>query len=162
MTGPGVYIDIPVNQEGKDEYGEPMLIGLIDRKGLQKEPFSYWFQSEYDSYAVNTEVLAPVQGKLQDVDIEVFLGTWCSDSQREMPRFYKILDHLGAGEQRLNVIAVYDHGEMYKKSPQGEEAGKNIEFVPTFIFSRNGAELGRIIESPQVSLEADMAAILAR
>jgi hypothetical protein len=32
----------------------------------------------------------------------------------------------------------------------------NIERVPTFIFKRGGEEIGRIIETPDESLEADM------
>jgi len=35
-----------------------------------------------------------------------------------------------------------------------------VENVPTFIFFRNGEELGRIIEAPDKSLEEDMAGII--
>lgn len=159
-VGSGVFFFL--NQEAVSVDGDPMLLGRIDRNGLTQAPFAGWFNAEYQSYAVDAAALAPVQGKLQDVSIEIFLGTWCSDSQREVPRFYKILDHLQAGEQGLALYALDDHPDRRKTSPQGEEKGKNIDFVPTFIFSRNGVELGRIVESPQVSLEADMAAILAK
>lgn len=143
-------------------YGEPMLLGRIDRKGLTSGPFAQWFDTEYASYTVHTQELADIKSKLAGVDILVFMGTWCPDSQREVPRFYKILDYLQADERRLAVIAVDDHPDRRKTSPGGEEKGRNIEYVPTFIFLRNDVEIGRIIESPQVSLEADMADILRK
>ncbi len=150
------------NQLATSVYGEPMLLGRIDRKGLTSGAFAQWFDAEYTSYSVRAQELANVKAKLAGVDILVFMGTWCPDSQREVPRFYKILDYLQADERRLTVIAVDDHPDRRKTSPGGEEKGRNIEYVPTFIFLRNGAEIGRIIESPQVSLETDMAAILAK
>jgi thiol-disulfide isomerase/thioredoxin len=160
MVGTGVYMYLNYQDTAQD--GTPMLLGQSNREGLLQAPFSEWFNAEYASYQVNTAALAPLQGKLDDLNIEIFMGTWCEDSQREVPRFYKILDHLGAGQQRLVMYSLDDHPDRRKTSPQGEEKGKNIEYVPTFIFSRAGQEIGRIVESPQVSLEADMAAILAK
>ena len=58
------------------------------------------------------------------------------------------------------TIALSDHPDHYKESPQHEEKGWDIEFVPTIIFLRNGKELGRIVESPEQSLEKDMRKIL--
>jgi len=47
-----------------------------------------------------------------------------------------------------------------KKSGQNIEDGKDIHHVPTFIFLKNGTEIGRIVESPIESLEEDMFNIL--
>ena len=41
-----------------------------------------------------------------------------------------------------------------------ETEGLNIEKVPTFIFYKNGIEIGRIIESPEKSIEKDFLKIL--
>ncbi len=139
-----------------------MLLGKINRQGLTQGAFASWFNAEYSAYDVNTAALVSLQNKLKDIRVEAFIGTWCSDSQRELPRFYKIMDFLKMDEKALTVIAVDDHPDRRKTSPQGEEKGKNIEYVPTFIFFRNGVELGRIVESPQSSLEADMTAILSK
>ena len=50
--------------------------------------------------------------------------------------------------------------DQYKKSPEGEETGKNIQRVPTLIIYHKRKELGRIIESPVVSIEKDLISIL--
>lgn len=41
-----------------------------------------------------------------------------------------------------------------------EVDGLNINFVPTFIFYTNEIEVGRIIETPDVTLEIDFENIL--
>ena len=51
---------------------------------------------------------------------------------------------------------------LYKKSPQHEEAGKNIVRVPTIIVEQKGNEIGRIIEFPITSLEKDLLTILRK
>lgn len=78
------------------------------------------------------------------------------------PHFYKILDHLGFPEKRLRVVALDNHPDRRKTSPDGAEKGWNIEYVPTFIFLKNDKEVGRIVETPAVSLEKDMVNILLK
>ncbi len=57
---------------------------------------------------------------------------------------------------------VSNKDSLYKKSPQHEEAGKNIVRVPTIIIEQKGTELGRIIEFPITSLEKDLLSILRK
>jgi hypothetical protein len=44
--------------------------------------------------------------------------------------------------------------------PDGSATDSGIEYVPTFIFSKNGKEINRIVEFPIFSLEKDMLDIL--
>ncbi|MFB0517001.1 MAG: thiol reductase thioredoxin [Candidatus Neomarinimicrobiota bacterium] len=134
----------------------PMLLGVVDRAELGKEPYSKWFVSEYEAYDLDRAVLDSLKGLLADIDIEIFMGTWCSDSRREVPRFYKILDSLGFSDQRVRLVGL-DRGKV---SPGHEEKGMNIHHVPTFIFYLDQVEIGRIIETPVQSLEQDMKAII--
>ena len=92
--------------------------------------------------------------------VEVFLGTWCSDSQREVPKFLKIVDELKAKygkDLAVSFVAV----DRSKQLPQPLLAGKSIEKVATFIVYRNDQELGRIVEKPHGLLEDDLLALLA-
>jgi thiol-disulfide isomerase/thioredoxin len=149
-----------LNQEITSHEGYPILVGKIDREGLRGPNYKDWYQEEYDSYSVDAASLDAIKDALKGVAIEVFIGTWCDDSRYVTPHLYKIIDYLGFDEKNMQVVAVDNHPDRRKQSPQHEEAGKNIEYVPTFIFYRNGIELGRIVEYPQESLEKDMATIL--
>ena len=84
------------------------------------------------------------------------MGTWCGDSKREVPKIYKILETLKFPKEQLTTVAVGRNGDMYKKSPEHEEAGLNIHRVPTLIFYKNGKEVNRIVEHPVESFEADI------
>lgn len=134
-----------------------ILLGKANRKGLEIKPFKAWFNVSYEDYKVDSETLEKLKQLLKDVKITVFMGTWCEDSQREVPHFYKILDDSGFNESKLNLITVSHE----KTTPEGFEKGKNITNVPTIIFYKNEKELGRIVEYPIESLEKDMFAILS-
>ena len=134
-----------------------MLLGKANRKGLQMEAFMGWLNPGYADYKVDSETLEQLKPLLKDVNITIFMGTWCEDSQRETPHFYKILDEANFSESKLTLITVSDE----KTTPQGFENGKNITNVPTLIFYNNEKELGRIVEYPIESLEKDMLAILS-
>ncbi|MCO6492347.1 MAG: thioredoxin family protein [Phaeodactylibacter sp.] len=156
---PAQYLQ-PINQRAENHEGETILVGRIDRAGLQQEPFGAWFNEGYAGYEADKTSLQEIKESLPGVDILAFMGTWCSDSQREVPHFFKILDHAGYDLNGLQLVALSNHPDNYKQSPQHEEQGWNIEYVPTFIFLKNGKELGRIVESPDVSLEKDLRKIL--
>lgn len=134
-----------------------MLIGKSDRNGLQMDAFKEWFDLGYNNYKINPETSEKLKPLLKDVSITVFMGTWCEDSQRDVPFLYKILDEVGFDESKLTLINVSEE----KTTPQGFEDGKDILNVPTIIFYKNDTELGRIVEYPIDTLEKDMLAILS-
>lgn len=134
-----------------------MLIGKANRKGLQMDAFKDWFNPGYQDYKTDPDTSKELKPLLKDVSILVFMGTWCEDSQRDVPHLYKILDEAGFDESKLTLITVDDE----KNIPEGFEDGKNISYVPTFIFYKDKKELGRIVEYPMQTLEKDMHAILS-
>ncbi len=141
MSCEGPYV---FNRVVKLKDGDKMLLGGVDRTAFTKEPFSVWFNQEYDSYQPNSAMIKDFKGKLKRFRIEVFMGSWCEDSQREYPRLMKILDEAKFPHARLVTYAVNES----KKSFYSEEIGKDIRFVPTIIFYKGGKEVGRIVESP--------------
>jgi len=143
-----------INDSKKDN---PMLIGLSQRSDYEhSEHFKQWFNEEYESYEIDEETLYLTSAIEDEIKIECFMGTWCEDSRREVPRFYKILDQIKFNEKNLKIVSV-DRGKV---SPGGEEKGKNIHHVPTMIFYSQGQELGRIIEYPVGTLEEDVVDIM--
>lgn len=134
-----------------------MLLGKANRDGLEKAPFNSWFDKNFESYEINLELVAKIKPLLKGVKIKTFMGTWCSDSKRETPRLYKILDAADYNYDNFQLITV----SREKDTPEGYEDGLNITNVPTIIFYKNGKEIGRFVEYAIDSLEADMYAILS-
>lgn len=143
-----------------DDQGNTKLLGQAPVKQLEKKPFKEWFKPTYDDYTLDEDIIRQFPGQVSTFDsIALFMGTWCGDSRREVPRFYKVLDALAFDHQKVNLVAVDRTFQNYKQSPGREEAGLNIHRVPTFIFYKDSIEIGRIVESPKISLEKDMLAI---
>lgn len=134
-----------------------MLLGKADRTGLEMEAFKEWFNPGYTEYKPNPDVLEKLKPLLKDIEITLFMGTWCEDSHRDVPHFYKILDELKFDYSRLNVYATSEE----KITPEGYENGKNIIQVPTIIFYKDGKEINRIVEYSIYTIEQDMLDILS-
>ncbi len=145
-----------INQEVTLKGEQPFLLGKINKKGLITTNYNSWFSKEYNSYTSNKDVTKKLSKALKGYEITLFMGTWCGDSKREVPRFYKVLEDSNFPMKKLTSIAVSRKANMYKQSSGHEERGLNIHRVPIFIFYKNGVEVNRIIESPIVSLEEDI------
>jgi hypothetical protein len=150
-----------LNQEITSHEGEPILVGPITRAGLEQGSYNTWFSSEYGNYSLDSIRLDSIGDRFAEVSVAIYLGTWCSDTQREVPRFFKLLDYLNYDAAKVTLIGLDNHPDRDLQSPGGEEKGKDINYVPTFIFSKDGHELGRIIETPNETLEIDLLRILA-
>ncbi|QLG45329.1 TlpA family protein disulfide reductase [Costertonia aggregata] len=144
-----------------DKNGREKLLGQVNKDAFMANSFKTWFSTGFDQYQVDSTTLEPIKKKFFEHHIKVFMGTWCGDSKREIPRFYKILEAIDFPKEQLQMIAVDNSKANYKKSPGGEEKGRNITKVPTFIFYNNGKEVNRIVESPIKSLEKDIVAIIS-
>jgi tetratricopeptide (TPR) repeat protein len=145
--------------ESLDSRGNPMLIGACSRTALNKAPYNEWYAKNYAAYQSDSTTLAQIKPLLRKKNITIFLGSWCGDSKREVPRMLKLLDDCGVKAEQVRLIFVSNHDSVYKQSPQHEESGLNIFRVPTFIITENGKEINRIIESPVATLEKDLLAI---
>ena len=148
------------NQEITLENGKKFMVGKITKEGLENEPYQTWFKSGYASYQVDEQMVRMFKKSLKKHEVKLFLGTWCGDSKREVPRILKILTEGGFPTEQLEIVALDRRKEHYKKSPTGEEKGWDIIKVPTLLFLKDGKEVNRIVESPVESLEEDMAQIL--
>ncbi|MGV6828673.1 MAG: hypothetical protein ACWA45_04680 [Flavobacteriales bacterium] len=148
------------NTEIKFDEKKPELLGKINKEALLKKNYNEWFLKGYESYKPNQAILAKIKPLIQDFTIKAFMGTWCGDSKKEIPRFYKILDELNFPLDRLTLVALSRESNSYKQSPGGEQEGLTIHRVPTFIFYKDGIEINRIVESPKNLLEEDILHII--
>ncbi len=150
----------PLNQKTKDRNGNEMLIGCCTLEALLMEPFASWFVPNYNNYKVDTAVAEEIKKYIGNKQFLLFLGTWCGDSKREVPRLFKLFDYCNIKPEQIKLVLVSNHDSAYKQSPTHEEKGMNILRVSTLIVIENNKELNRIVESPIQSLEKDLLKIL--
>lgn len=136
--------------------GDPMLLGYCNRDAFKDTSFSWWFNSEYLLYNVDSVSAEKIKEDINDVELTIVMGSWCSDSRRWVPEFFKIMDFIKYPSDSITIICV--DRDMHGR--KDETGGLNIKKVPTFIFFKNNKELGRIIEEPKVSIEKDILKIL--
>ncbi|WP_147313843.1 TlpA family protein disulfide reductase [Deminuibacter soli] len=147
------------NTEIRNAKGDTILAGHCATDMLLQPHYRQWFQQSYNSYAVDSATALQLQPLLAGKTIEVFLGTWCGDSRREVPRLIKLLQVAAFDTSHLHLVFVDNAPGTYKQSPAHEEKGKLIHHVPTIIVY-DKKELGRVVETPVVSLEKDLLRIV--
>jgi thiol-disulfide isomerase/thioredoxin len=140
----------------EDQYSEPMLIGYCTREAFDDSSFAIWFNSTYEDYEPDSSTLELLEEKINEFDITVVLGSWCDDSRVHIPHLYKILDEINYPTEEITLVAVDED----KKTEGNEIESLSINFVPTIIFYKNTSELGRIVETPNQSIEEDMLEII--
>lgn len=136
--------------------GGMMLLGPINAAGLNQEPFALWFEENSKAYTPDMSLIEEIKPLLKPCFVKVFMGSWCEDSQREVPALLKLLDLADFDSSQLEIIAMTHD----KDTPENYEADYQIEFIPTIMFFKDGAELNRIVEYTQETLELDILKIL--
>lgn len=148
-----------LNQSATDGQGRPSLLGPSDPEKLEQPPFDSWFVKNYNNYQIDTATAIQLKAQCNNKKFLIFMGTWCGDSQREVPRILKILSFCQVSPANIRIVMVSDRDSTYKQSPGHEEKDLHIVRVPDLIVFENNREIGRIIESPVASLEKDGLAI---
>jgi thiol-disulfide isomerase/thioredoxin len=156
LTVVGVTLAFVGCGTGPGAASESWPVGYVER-ALLATPQFHAFQTGYDTVRVQEELTEFVGRVCEGSEVLVFFGGWCSDSRREVPHFLKIADRAGFAAGSIKLYSL----DRTKKSPDGLTEQFGIQFVPTFIFMREGGEVGRIVESPKATLEQDMLEILA-
>ena len=149
-------IQIPDSLLGKDWEGNEILVGKVSLAQLSTYTTD-WYSNEYDLYKTNQSLLTKIKPLLNNKKVTLIMGTWCEDSQREVPRMIKILTEAGYPTSSMDIIAVDED----KTTPGKLEKVFELFNVPTLIFSENGTEINRIVEFPINGLEQDILAILS-
>jgi hypothetical protein len=137
----------------RGQAGEQILLGAITRQQIE-DALPAWkaaVREEPDEEA--SKALGSIP---PGATVTVYLGTWCGDSRRELLRLWSALDLLGDTPPFLIRYIGVDRQKKAPKLPPD----LSLTYVPTFVVSRDGRELGRIIESSPRGIEADLRALL--
>jgi thiol-disulfide isomerase/thioredoxin len=130
--------------------------GEFSRDQLENSTHNSWFVENNNAHSLNEALISQIDSLFYDIEVTIYMGTWCEDSQREVPGFFKIIDALEANDQIQPIIGLNED----KVSHDGSAEQAGITNVPTFIFSKDGEEINRIVEFPIISLEQDILDIL--
>ena len=125
------------------------LTGFVTTKDILSIPE---FHERYESIKIDTAPLGGVSGK--GISVIAVFGDWCSDSVEHVPEFIRIDEatHFDA----IEWVAVGRH----LADDTGIVETFHIQRVPTFIFMKDGKEIGRIVEHPKKTMVIDTAGIL--
>ena len=129
-----------------------ILVGKMNKSAIND---STWFGENYSIDYPGPDKIELIEKNSKEISVGVYFGSWCSDSYTWVPAFLNIADNTSLGK---NITLV----GLPKSIPKREvyAPGKNILKVPTFVFSRGGKEIGRIVESPTENLGDDIIKIL--
>lgn len=134
----------------------PMFTGRFNVLITESEWFRNWISGDILvlDEAMKNRLMAM---DTTHVNINVFLGTWCSDSKVHVPQFLHLANTFGWKYELIGV-------NRDKECPFEKKDCKSwdIAYVPTFVVYRNGIEIGRIVENPKRSLAEDFHEIFSK
>lgn len=127
-----------------------MLLGESRNISVLRTDTSFkWFPKNYSEYHPDKNLEARLSKHKDEVSFLVFAATWCGDTKRELPRFYKLLDEAETDESKVKVYFL----DRTKKSTDGMTEKYKIKSVPTIIMFLNGEEKSRFVESSKKPIE---------
>jgi cyclophilin family peptidyl-prolyl cis-trans isomerase/HEAT repeat protein len=94
--------------------------------------------------------------------IIVVLGTWCSDSRREVPRLKRVLQEVGDNGLEMVLVGVDRTKRIFVDGLTDDlSVGSVVDRVPTVVVvDETGIELGRIVETAESPMEELLARFL--
>lgn len=139
------------------------IIGKTSKKEILKSEHSSWYNKTYESYEPTPAIVEELSSlfKKNKFKVEVYFGTWCSDSKREVPKLIKLLEHSKFNFKNLKLVGV-DRDKVIPGLSEEEREALNVFNVPTIIVYQNGKEINRFVEYAQESLEKDLLKIFSK
>lgn len=132
--------------------GQNILIGRVSRRDFSD---SSWYSENYSLYNPTEKLIRQINSLFDGDSVVIYFGSWCSDSQMWVPMFLHIVDRT-ALKNHVSFVALPRSKGWRRQLTDGLE----IEKVPTFVFYREGKEIGRIEEEPNGDLGSVIVDIL--
>jgi thiol-disulfide isomerase/thioredoxin len=140
-------------QEDKSDDKNSLPLGILTRQEILAG--RKIFDLHYVEYVPKSDPIQAIHNFPGTAEIKVIFGDWCKDSKKHVPAFIKSMEFA----DNKNIKITYINLDREKKEPADLITGLNIEKIPTFIVISNGKEIGRIVETPKVSVEQDLSDI---
>jgi thiol-disulfide isomerase/thioredoxin len=135
---------------------DSILDGKINSDLLQNN--YTWYAKGVAEYIPDDSICNKLKAYASQLSFIVVMGTWCSDSREHVPHFYKVMNCVGVNDSQIELIGTLRN----KTSSHINLEQLQIEYVPTVIIMHKGKVVGKIIETPDKSLEEDLLNILLK
>lgn len=135
-----------------------MMTGSINPDSLVSKNRVLREKKVFHKKRINSDDVELVKLVDKPTRIMVFLGTWCPDSQRNVPPFMNLIESAA----NTNIEVEYIGVDLRKVDPDGLVNTYGVTRVPTFIVMRDGQEVGRLVERPTNTVEKDIIQILEK
>jgi thiol-disulfide isomerase/thioredoxin len=131
---------------------------ILTRNGLNNQQKYPWFLNAYKSYKPEEIAINELQEQKEHLSFVVFGGSWCSDTKKALPKFYKVVEEAQIPNNKIALYGVDHEKRSQEKAVKGKTKSDEYDItrVPVFIVFYDGKEIGRLNEKPQKSLEEDM------
>lgn len=130
------------------------LVGTVTRAEVEKK-IPGWHEAR-EASEPNAEAAKKLAKVATGATVEVYFGTWCGDSRRELPRLWKAMTLAGATVPFTLRTVAMPRDKSHRRYPEGV----TVTQLPTFIVKRNGKEVGRVVETSPGGIESDLLALL--
>ena len=94
------------NTEIKNKSGQLILAGHASPWAMQQPNYKEWYDRSFNNYTVDAVTAQQLKPLLANKTMEIFLRSWCGDSQREVPRLLKVLQDAGMDTAKVSLIFV--------------------------------------------------------
>jgi hypothetical protein len=128
-----------------------LMIGKIEAKQLKEYS---WYEKNFAEYQPDNTIVKQLEMFGPRVKVMIVMGTWCGDSHEHVPAFMKTASMCGIS--LFEIIGV----DRRKKCPFPDISSLNIEYVPTFFVFYDNVLIGKIVENPKKTIEADLLELL--
>ncbi len=122
--------------------GTKIIKGFMTRDELSTDSSFKWFAQNQKGFSPDKNAVEAFKINKDSVNLVIFGGTWCEDTQNLLPKFFAMADAAGFPQDRITMLGV----DRSKKTIQHLSEAFNVTHVPTIIIMKNGKEIGRVVE----------------
>lgn len=136
----------------------PIISGAIEWREWQEQ--SLWNLKAMEAKSVDILLARSISNIINNGDyfLIIYAGSWCEDSESQLPIIFKIFEKGGMKSSKYQLIGTDRNKQSYNISDNKFRPEK----VPSLIILHDNKEIGRIEELPAKSWEQDLIAILYR
>jgi len=143
-----LFMSLPFISPSQDS----SLVGKIDFKQLYGIPGWENLDKDFATYHPDSLFIQNIMSKSDKIaELTLFLGTWCSDSQEQVPKVWKVLQSLHL-DKKIRIYGV----NRDKTEPRIELDRFKATKLPSLFVSIKNQEVIQILnEIPEVNFETD-------